>query len=72
MYYYKIPKEKEQWTEWFQKCHRKILAEDRVLDRTWIWEWNDTYDQKITIREGQLHIVFDREEDLVLFILREA
>lgn len=72
MYYYKVPKDHDQQPEWFRHLLRKVIATDRVLDRTWVWNWNDTYDQKITIREGQVHIIFDREEDLTLFILRET
>ena len=72
MYYYKVPKDHNQQPEWFRNRLRKVIATDRVLDRTGVWNWNDTYDQKITIREGQVHIIFDREEDLTLFILREA
>jgi len=71
MYLYKIPAEKDQQPEWFRDRLRKIIAPDRILDRGWVWNWNDTYDRKITIREGHIHIVFENEQDYMWFILKE-
>jgi hypothetical protein len=68
MYLYKIPVEKDQQPEWFRARLRKIIA---PLDRSWVWNWNDTYDRKITIREGHIHIVFENEQDYMWFILKE-
>jgi len=72
MYYYKVPKDHNQQPEWFRNRFDKIINTEGVFYRAWVCHWNDTYDQKITIREGQVHIVFDREEDYVWFILRET
>jgi len=70
MYYYKVPADHNQQPEWFRNRLRKVIATDSVVDLTWVWNWNNTYDQKITFRDGQVHIVFDREEDFAWFLLR--
>ena len=71
MYLYRIPTSREEQPDWFRNRLKKVIAEDRVLDRTWVWNWNDTYDRKITIREGFVNLVFEDESDFVWFSLSE-
>lgn len=71
MYMYQIPADREQQPEWFRSRLRKVIAEDRPLDRTWVWNWNDTYERKISIRNGCVNLVFNDESDYMWFILSE-
>lgn len=73
MYLYKIPSENHP--EWFKERVAKVLSGDSWRpfggDRSWIWKWNDTYERKISIRNGAVNIVFDDEADYMWFILSE-
>lgn len=71
MYLYKISRNRDEQPEWFRNRLQKVIAQDRILDRTWVWNWNDTYERKITIREGHVNLVFEDEKDFVWFSLSE-
>jgi hypothetical protein len=71
MYLYAIPRDATQQPEWFRTRLRRAVPEDWPLDRTWVWNWNDIYERKITIRDGSVNLVFNDEADYMWFILSE-
>ncbi len=70
MYIYKIPANRDEQPEWFRNRCTKFKEEGR-FGRNWIWDWNDTYDRKITIRGGSVNLIFEDEADFVWFSLSE-
>lgn len=72
MYHYNISLNREEQPEWFRTRLARIIAEDIPYNRTWLWNWNDTYEYKLSIREGKLYLVFEQEQDMIMFILKEV
>lgn len=73
MYLYKIPAENQP--VWFHERVEKVLSDDDWRryggPRSWIWQWNDTYERKITVKNGEVNLVFNDEADYMWFILSE-
>lgn len=69
-YLYRIPSNREEQPEWFLIRLNKIKPETG-WDRTWVWDWNDTYKHKISIRNGAANLVFEDEKEYTWFILQE-
>jgi hypothetical protein len=76
MYLYKIPSDKNEQPEWFRERLLKAVScaehpQSSWVDRSWVWEWNETYERKISIRAGAMNLVFNDEADYMWFILSE-
>jgi hypothetical protein len=75
MYLYKIPSDKNEQPEWFRERLAKAASDagEQALGggRSWVWEWNETYERKISIRDGCVNLMFEDEADYVWFSLGE-
>jgi hypothetical protein len=66
-YFVKFPSENKP--EWFLDRLADVKAENGY-DTPWLWAWNKTYAQKVSVREGYINLEFENEQDYTYFLLR--
>ena len=68
---YRVKFPTENKPEWFLERLADVKAEN-VNDKPWLWAWNKTYDQKVSVREGYINLEFENEQDYIYFLLRHT